>query len=389
RDVLWNRLTFPIWGRYDDEIVGFNGRAFPDARPKYLAVPAGASTLINERGLRSPAGRLAGGKRFVDLCEGDTDTATFAQMRLPVVGVRGVNGLRDEFLPKFDGIDSIYVWPDHDAPKTSPNGTVASGAGEMLAHRAGQLFGNRVRVCYVPEGEDVNSWFGQKKNLPDAIRDKAPAYVDWLISRLPADIAAQDVAIHVKAFIPVLLTLAKTAQDAYVRRLSRVLKVSLEPIREELREATAAINGTAPEGKSSSSLLWGDKPRIHTNQALIDGTMHTVVFLDVKVTDEETTKVATLPHIVTSKRELYPLNEHELFSRGIRYVPSKVPAAGLMQSRWSTGPASPHGVKQFIDGAVVVSPTDVYSEVVGYLRRHMDYPNPYFYDFLALWSIGT
>lgn len=388
RDFLFNRVVFPIYGP-GDQIVGLAGRALPDREPKYLAAPAGAAPLLHESGLRDPAGRLPSGERFVYLCEGDTDTATLVQAGLPVVGVRGVNGLQDEFAPKFAKIDRVYVCAD------------ADDAGLQLVARCGAVFGNKARIVALPDGEDVNSFVGQKGQDIRPLAESAPTYLDWLMARLPAEIAPEEIDRHVQAFVPALLSLGKSSQEAYAKRIARKIGVTVGPIREELRLAqnghqngNGKSNGHAnghTSGLDATGILWQDKPLVNPAQAIVDGLVLTTVFLDRVVTDPESGAplTATVPHVVTSRREVFELSEAEMFRRDLHYAATKVPSLSMVSHRWSVGADRAYSVKSFVDGAAQIAPWALYCEVVGYFRRYVDYPNPLFHDFLALWTIGT
>lgn len=376
QDYFRSRIIFPVWGRYADEIVDLVGRVFPDeSERKYLKLP-GPLTLINERGLR--------GQRTVYLCEGDTDTATLVQAGLPAVGVRGVHGLKDEFVSAFDRVETIYVCADADE------------AGLQLVRRAGEVFGNRAHVVMLPDGEDVNSYVGQQGHDLAALAAAAPTYLDWLIGHIPAEITPEEIDRQVKLFIPVLLTLGKGAQEAYAKRVARALGITVGPVREEMREALDARKNGHANGHqdvavlNQAAIIWQDKTLINPAQALVDDAMMTVVFLDKLVTDQDSgvQKIVQLPHVITSRREVIELDEATMYARGLRFAPSKVPTASVLGQRWSVAD-SPHSVKQYVDGGVSVSPTDVYSEVVSYFQRYLFYPNPFYHDFLALWTIGT
>lgn len=374
RDTLYNRIVFPIYGRYDDEIIGFNGRAWPqvDRKPKYMAAPAGQAGLINERGLR--------GAKAVYLAEGDSDCATLVQAGLPVVGVRGTQGLKDEYKALFDKCETVYVCADADEP------------GLALMHSAGRLLGNKARIVMLPDGEDVNSWVGQKGNDIVALAEKASAYVDWLISRLPEQVAADQVEKHVKEFVPALKGLGKAAQDVYSKKLAKALGVTVAPIREELREAIAA-NGSGHGSKDAlkdTGIIWDDRPTINPAQELIKGVMYTTVFLDTKTVDEDgNPKEEEVAYIVTSERQIALLTAEEMAKRGLKFSKSKVPLYSIVRQRWAIGQGKPHSVKNYVDGGVSVEPWAVYTEVRDYFLRYVDYPNPLYYDLLTLWCIGT
>lgn len=389
-DYFRGRIIFPVWGRYQDEIVDLAGRVFGEGEPKFLKLP-GEMTLINERALR--------GQKTIYLTEGDTDTASAVQLGLPVVGVRGVNGLKDDFVERFAHVETIYVCADSDDPKVRADGRIEEPRGLQLVRRAGAVFGNRARIVTIPKvtlpdgnvGKDINDYaLKAGMDLAPLAKD-APPFLDWLIGQVPQPLALDQIDSEIQTFLSPLKALSKAGQDAYTRRIAKLLGVGVAAIREELRVSANGTNGHQKGGLDGTQIIWGDKTMINPAQALVDGVMHTTVFLDKLVVDPETeaSKMQTLPHAITSERKLFELTESEMFARGLRYSPTKVPSFGVLKQRWRIGPDYPFSVKNYLDGGISVDPWDVYTEVVGYFRRYVWYPNPLYYDFLALWVCAT
>ncbi len=369
RDFFWNRIIIPVYGR-DGEIINLVGRALDNALPKYLRLP-GEGQLINERGLRNTD--------TVYLCEGDTDTPTLIQAGLPAVGVSGVSALKDEYVDKFKHIQTVYVCADSD------------DAGEKLKLRAGELLGNRCLIIELPLGEDINSWVGQKGNDITAL--PARPFVDYLIAQLPLEIEANKIDRTLEPVLRAVSKVGKASQDMYVRAIAKRIGMSAGAVKEALREY---VNATAETDKKASMLsngriVWRDVRSINPAQDYVDEVMYTVAFLDVLNTDPETgiKKLETMPYVVTSKREIFPLIDSEAYQRGLRITPTKVPVFSIVGRRWSTSDDQPYSVKAYIDNGVTVSPWEIYTEVVSYFRKFIDYPNDLYYDFMALWTIGT
>jgi DNA primase len=407
-DMFRGRITIPSHGRYDDEITAIQARycvfdadGKPNTKgvPKYLAAPSGDAFLIYERGLRAKSGRLGDGRRIVHLCEGDPDTATLAQLDLPVVGVRGTDGLKDEFAPKFEAHDTVYCWMQGDVPKVQDDGTTKAGAGEILAHRAGLLLGpTKVKIVVLPPNEDVNSFIGQQGNDWRPLAERAPTYMDWLIERLPEEMSPGDVERKLTPFIPLLAGLGKLAQDAYSKKLARRSGVSVVAIRDQMRDWLTRQNGNGNgnghghDGLKDAQIIWQAVPSINPVQDVIDGTVPiTTVFLDKAVVDPEAdgVKVETVPFVVTGKRDIWELTPGHAAAHKVRFPQTKVPSFSVIGQRWSTDEKVPHSVKAFVHGEARVAPTDVYSEVSGYFRKFLWYPNDHYHDFIALWTIGT
>jgi DNA primase len=371
RDFFWNRIIIPIYGR-DGEVVNLVGRLIgSDEGPKYLRLP-GEGQLVNERALRSET---------VYLCEGDTDTPTLIQAGLPAVGVPGASALKDEYLDKFQRCQTIYVCADADE------------SGLKLTMRAGELLGNRCYIVELPEGEDVNSWVGVKGNDITTLTATAKPFIDYLIAHLPSEIGANTIDRTLEPVLIAVSKVGKASQDIYIKQIAKAVGMSAGAVKEALRERVSAQEEqekkSTPHG--DGRIIWRDVREINPAQDWVNGTMYTVAFLDVQVIDPETeiVKLETQPYVVTSKRELFALSDGEAYQRGLRITSTKIPAVGIVGRRWTTSDEYPYSVKNYVDGGITVSPWEVYTEVVGYFRKFIDYPNDLYYDFVALWTIGT
>lgn len=372
RDFFWNRLIIPVYGR-DADIVNLVGRIWngDESTRKYLRLP-GDSQLVNERGLRNTD--------VVYLCEGDTDTPTLVQLGLPAVGVPGASALKDEYADKFKRIKTVYVCADADE------------AGNKLAIRAGELLGNRCQIVELPANEDINSWIGVKGHDISDLTAKAKPFVDYLVSKLPTEIEANTIDQVLAPILHALLQVGKASQDVYIKQISKRIGMSAAAIKEALREL---VQTTAEAKKaiadSDGRIIWRDVSVINPAQDFVNGAMYTVAFLDVMTTDTDTQqrKIETMPYAVTSKREIFPLTDTEAYQRGLRITPTKVPMFSIVGRRWSIADDLPYSVKSYLDAGATVSPWEVYLEVASYFRNFIDYPNDLYYDFMALWTIGT
>lgn len=371
-DFFARRIIIPIYGRDGSSIVNLVGRHEDlDGLPKYLRLP-GEDQLINERALK--------GAKTLFLAEGDTDTPTLIQAGLPVVGVPGVSALKEEWLEKFKHVETIYVCADADP------------AGESLVRRAGGFFGSRARVVELPAGEDVNSYVAKGGDV-EALAREAKPYIEWLMARLPIELPPGDADRILEPVLAALGKVGKASQDLYSKQLAKRFGITTVSVREALREGQSR-NGEDKDSAlklTDSRIVWRMPRLVNPAQDLVNGTMLTTVFLDIIGQDPETKaeKVVTTPYVVTSKREVFPLSEVEMWRRGWRYADTKKPALTIAGRRWSTEETAIHSVKAYLDSKVTVNPWDVYQEVVAYFRTYLDYPNDCYYDLLALWTIGT
>jgi DNA primase len=377
RDCLYRRIVIPVYGRDKSAVINLVGRRWcdpgeEDTGPRKFVRLPGDEQIINEWALR--------GAKTVYVCEGDTDTPTLVQAGLAAVGIPGAGALKDEWVEKFSRAEWIYVCADADR------------AGDGLIRKCGEAFGPKARIICLPPGLDVNDYVGKQGNDITRLAITAPTYLEWLVSRLPSELPADQADRILEPIIAALQRFGKSSQDLYAKQLAKRFGVSVASLREAMREKpkqNGHQNGAVK--LTSTAILWKMPTLINPAQDLVDGTMLTTVFLDTIVEDPETKTHSVLaqPYCITSKREAFPLNPQEAWQRGWSYSESKVPVMGIIGRRWSTSEGAPHSVKAYLDGRVTVSPWDVHRAVAGMFRRFVDYPSDYYYDFLALWTEAT
>lgn len=125
--------------------VGFKFRFLDDNRqPKYL-VPAGQRPhLFNVRAFHESDESVA-------ICEGEIDTLIMdSVVKIPAVGVAGVEMWKDHFTRCFEGFENIYIMADNDVKENGEN------PGLRLANRIIDVL-PWARIIYLPAGEDLNS----------------------------------------------------------------------------------------------------------------------------------------------------------------------------------------------------------------------------------------
>lgn len=385
RDTLYRRIIFPVWGRYA-EIVDLSGRTLGDAKPKYVKLP-GPNSLIHECGIR--------GQPTVFLTEGDTDTAMLAQAKLPVVGVRGVQALSDDMVDAFKKAEAIYVVADNDTIKVNENGVEQKPPGTILIERCGALFGNRCKIITVPNIKisddhtikDVSDYINAGYDFKMLV-DEAKPYIQWLLDRAPAKVAIDDRDTFIAGFVPILRTLGKSTRDGWVKEIAKH-GPSAAAINEAIRANPDAEKDKKPD---KANLLWGKGGHeVNPAQALENGLMLTTIFMDVEEFNEDLgiPEVKYYPYVVRSGNEIMPLSPLSMHNIGMRYNEDRVPGLENIFNRWRLEEEHPFGVKSYIDGKVQVNAWDVYREVVAHFRRWVWYPDDCYYDFLALWVIGT
>lgn len=144
-----HRLILP----YLDEAnrpVHFQARTLePDVTPKELSLKGSIPFPYN-------ANELNGQPGLVYLCEGPIDALTLIEKGLPAVAVPGVSHFKSNWIPLFQN-KTVVLCFDHD--------TAGQKASEALIPLLEQHGIRSMPVQGLPEGKDINAWFGGDKAI--------------------------------------------------------------------------------------------------------------------------------------------------------------------------------------------------------------------------------
>jgi hypothetical protein len=261
----------------------------------------------------------------------------------------------------------LYVVPDGDG-KTDL---------AALARAAGPL----LRIVQLPEGTaDVNAFAQSGASAEDfrALLSNAPTWLDLQIERTAqARGAERDRALE--TLFPLLAELADRSPITAARYKGQVLKtVSDLRSRDYDRLLTAARNGKRePE---PAEILEGNYPLISPALDFLDDLAVVMVPLMTRSDD----RVDYQPYLVTSDRELIPLNGERMITVGGRPVILRDPPARLPGSaRWAWA-----DIQAYRQGDAP-PPTEVLRGTERLLDEYVDFRDAGTSTVLALWVMGT
>lgn len=212
--------------------------------------------------------------------------------------------------------------------------------------------------------------------------DQAETLVGHLIGKLPEKVSEHEYDTCIKPIFKCMVTLPETAKEAYLGRIAKLIGAGKPALRADLQKFSR--NGSArpdTEDDEHGSIRWRATDPIWFNPAqdLIDNTLYYTIHLQAATG-------AFLPHVISSKREVFPLCASALQDRDF-VLKCALPQSNA--SRWSIGTDEPHNVREYLDGKTDIDPKALYLNVRKYFEKYLRLPDPFYYDFLVLWTMAT
>lgn len=139
KEFLKGHIVFPHW--LDGQVVYLSGRGWPEKSHRKLPgkrVPL--KHLYLEDALK--------GKEVI-IAEGEIDTLTLAQAGFPACGILGTTGFKQEWVERFNQVETVYLALDGDE------------AGRQAQVKLAKAFGGKAKVVQFPEssnGSGVKDW---------------------------------------------------------------------------------------------------------------------------------------------------------------------------------------------------------------------------------------
>ena len=369
-DYFISRIILPniVRGR----VVHLSSRALGDAQPRYLHLSGEIPCLYNEDALHA---------HEVILTEGVFDCLSATQAGFNCAALYGTSTFKEDHLPRFTSISTLYLCLDGDNP------------GREAALRIADTVGERARLVELPEGTDLNDYLrGHSPADLKRLLDDAPTLVTHEIRRIPETTPKTELPRLLGPILKRLACLGRPEAEAYIQyQIKPRFKLRKEDVDayrstvKSYRDETEAAIAEGEGEESSGSFVWEDYQPFNPAQDFRAGKAYFTVHLQRR--PKEAGPLVRRPYIITGDREMFPLNKTELDARGLRLqredqIPSDT-------SRWSTSRSAKNGVHAFIHGGASVDPVALFERIRGLFARYLDYPEPLYYDFVSLWCMGT
>ncbi len=369
-DYFRNRVIFP--NTFRGRVVHLSGRTLGDSEPRYLHLPGEIAFFFNEEAFRSPE---------VILTEGILDCLPAVQAGFACAALYGTCRFKEDDLPRLSAANMVYLCLDGDK------------AGRAAASRIASLIGERVRVVSLPDGTDLGDYLRDHsaddlKNLLAA----APGLVSYELAKIPTDTPKTELPRLLKPVLQILARLGRPEAEAYlgheIKQRFKLKKEDTDAYRSDVRKYRSRLEKeqSPAEGEGATTdFLWEDFEPFNPAQDFQKGKAYFTVYLQ-KV-DQKDGSLERLPHVVTSDRELFPLEKTELDRRGLRLLrEGQVPSD---MNLWSISDRVPNSVHAFIQGEAAVDPVALFDEIRSLFATYLDYTDPLYHDFISLWCLGT
>ena len=369
-DYFFNRIILPNFVR--GRVVHLSGRSLGDSEPRYLHLPGEMRYFFNEDALGAPR---------VILTEGVLDCLPAIQKGFDCAAIYGTSRFRRDDLPRLSRSEVVYLCTDGDK------------AGREAAIRIADLIGDRARLVGLPDDTDLGDYL--LSNTPEDFKkllDAAPSLITHEIRQIPEAAPKTELPRLLAPVMKRLAHLGKPEIEAYIgheikerfglkKEDTDAYRATVKQLRSELEKQKASTEG---EG-TTSAFLWEDfEPFNPAQDFQCDKAYFTV---HVQRRDPRDGSVERLPHVITSAREMFPLEKAKLDRRGLRLL--REGQAPCDMTRWSTSQSTKNSVHSFLQGEASVDPVALFDEIHGLFSAYLDYPDPLYYDFISLWCIGT
>ena len=381
REYFSGCIIFPNW--HYGKVVYITGRGWPEkSHKKPLKDKLPLKHLFLEQALR---------EKEVVIAEGETDTYTLGQAGFNTCGILGTGGFKDEWTRKFGRVETVYISLDGDK------------AGREATLKLAELLKSKARIVLFPEfakpdGEKVKDWnelFTVKyggdiqsfQNDYQELLDQAQTTLEFKIRQIPQDIPKREIPRVLSPIITQLVGLSEIEQEFYidiiVDHFKGTLKISHQAIRRDIKQAQ---RGTPKTDNESIEVLDDKYPRVSPALDFVDGVGYVSIPLNVKLTTFAkgipVTKIAKVPFLITSTKEISRVDELELLEKKGLILNSQ--PLFLDKNRWSLD-----HIKQFREDGFKADPFLMFQEVKVIYDSYLDFKEPYTSEVLTLWTIGT
>jgi len=359
RDVFTRRIIYPVISR--GRVIYLTGRATTQEQ-----VRAGKKYyhLRGPRPLFNPDALHGQGPLFI--VEGPADVLTLHQWGFRAVGLMGLGKPSSRDLAAMRRARTVYLALDGDE------------AGQCRAIELAHQIGPMTRILQWPEGiQDANAFLMAGHTAEDfqSLLATAPTLVDIEITEARDGEGARQEEQLQKLFT-LLASLSPFALARYKARVQEELGIKVQEFNRLLRAAQAAqeVQGTPPR------IIEGRYQVISPALDFLDD----VACVTVPLLAQQGSQVNYKPYLVTSTRELLPIDEGSALRLGGRPVLIREWPAALGRSpRWEY-----RHIKAFLQG-YTPQPQKVFRMVRDLYDKYLDFRDPCTADILALWTIGT
>ena len=359
RDVFTQRIIYPVICR--GRVTYLTGRA---TTQEQVAAGKKYYHLRGPRPLFHPDALRGEGPLFI--VEGPTDVLTLHQWGCRAVGLMGLGGLSERELAAVQRAEAVYVALDGDQ------------AGQRRAGELARDIGPLTHLLQWPQDiQDANQYLTTGHTAQDfaALLATAPTLLDVKIAETAEHEGTRQEE-HLQQLFTQLTKLSPFALARYQSLVGAELGIKAREFNRLLRAAQAAQQDQSGPPKIMEGRYQVISPAL--------GFLDEVAWVAVPLLVQHGARFERRPYLVTSTRELLPIEEESTLQLGGRSVVIKEWPTALGRSpRWEY-----RHIQAFLQG-YTPQPQDVFRMVHDLYDKYLDFRDPHTADVLALWAMGT
>lgn len=310
-------------------------------------------------------------------------------------------------------IPDLYYWPDVDQLAAEPEHYEDLTNGETKYHPEITAEEKLLRLISTlddtgaklvrysaefakqfPKG-DMNDWWKQtsvsRSTLLNHLR-RAQDKIDTRIGLITKDTPLKTRAKRIDDLIPHLASLPEIEAEDRLKILRESAGLNNSQIafiskrRKELRETSRTQDSPIAADDFSQAINF---PVMEPGQCFRSGKLYYSIFKRIPARGDNGVATEDVPFVISSSREIFEYSALELLKNRFVILPEVMPE--LAKYPWSTDPAAPWSVPQFLKDAHGTAPETpkLFGDIRDYLEKYLYIENPYLYDFLAAFTIIT
>lgn len=377
RDFFQNRITFPLFAHGD--ILNISGRAYPDAKPKYLHLPGRDMNHFYNEDAIEEAVKDREASHTLWLFEGHMDTLSGIKAGLPSVGVVGTGGMTCP--EKLDSIENLYICGDMD---DAGQKAIQDWVKKIQKH----FVTVKIKLVELPDGiKDFNEWYKKNdRHIAEKLRELQAGAKDPIAFK----ISKLHMAFEVDTIWPLIRHKSETERSLYFHKIKeRLSGTTVKGLAADFKKwEKDEQEKPTPKTRKLRKVSGGSHVEQHPANQWIDktaGTWHVCVCVKTEWEDEESVTERYEPVVLRAKAkaeggyslEVTPLSApHEFKPNSWDQEIIKRPIDAKICDLIVNEEADENTAKLFHD-------------LVKYFRTYIWHKDPRIHHLLAAWTMGT
>lgn len=325
---------------------------------------------------------------YIVITEGVTDYFSLKMNNINVVSPtttafkKGDSSKIIEFLKKFK---FVYIANDNDKNGAGQKGAdrmsemlIDVGINSYIISLPRNSYQEKMDVCEFIKLNSASKFLELKEN--------ATSYIDILLDRIPSDSNKEYILNNIDALIPKLSNLPDETIDIIIfDKIKNKFKLSamrtlLNGVKKKVLDLKRVNMTTSTNSDIFDDELF-DINMISSGQDFRNGVLYYTVSKPSQITDQKNvTRIVNLPFIVSSDNKITEIIDNQIISDG--FALNKKISNELKFDTWSFKKCE-YSVENYIKGNTSICPSELFSELKGFIDAHVYFQNDYESSFLS------